>query len=495
MTTTSHLGARSGRACCPRSARGTGGSSSATSWSTGAAGSSSSPACSSRSSTCSRSASASAGWSGTSRWPTGRTVGYVEFVAPAMLATSAMNGALFDATYNIFFKMKYAKLYDAMLATPLTPRDVARGEITWALLRGACYSAAFIVVMLAMGLVSSWWMLLALPATLLIGYAFAGAGMALTTWMRTLAGLRLRPARDHADVPLLRHVLPAVDLPGAGRGVVRCTPLYQGVSLLSGHGAGHHGLGVPDGRRLPRHDGFRRPVRRFPPGRLAAVDLTPTLVTRPWHTDRHGVGEAGGCRGGRHRRIRLLRVPRGGGDGRGVDAVRATVGQPGDRCGGRAARRVPAAARSQPRVPAAPGQLPGEPLGPARGGGPASPGAVCGGQPQRTTSARARSSYPTSSSTAPAAAPQTYMDSGAAHVAFADPYCPALRRSLVGRGQRRRRRRHDGRDRGPSVLHPRGVTVVRRPGLVAGQHDRPPRGRARARAGHVLRRDRPGHRP
>jgi lipooligosaccharide transport system permease protein len=99
----------------------------------------------------------------------GTRVGYVEFVAPAMLAASAMNGAIFDSTYNIFFRLKYEKLYDAMLSTPMRPTDIARGEVTWALLRGAIYSAAFIVVMVAMGLVHSWWMLLALPGTLVLG--------------------------------------------------------------------------------------------------------------------------------------------------------------------------------------------------------------------------------------------------------------------------------------------------------------------------------------
>ena len=67
----------------------------------------------------------------------GQVVGYAAFVAPALLATSAMNGAIYDSTFNVFFKLKYAKLYDAMLATPLGRRDVALGEITWALLRGA----------------------------------------------------------------------------------------------------------------------------------------------------------------------------------------------------------------------------------------------------------------------------------------------------------------------------------------------------------------------
>ena len=68
-----------------------------------------------------------------------------------MLASSAMNGAIIDATFSLFFKLKYNKLYDAVLATPVTPVDVAVGEITWALARGSLYSAAFIVVMLVHG--------------------------------------------------------------------------------------------------------------------------------------------------------------------------------------------------------------------------------------------------------------------------------------------------------------------------------------------------------
>lgn len=172
----------------------------------------------------------------------GTRVGYVEFVAPAMLAASAMNGALFDATYNIFFRMKYAKLYDSMLATPMRPSDVARGEITWALLRGACYSAVFIVVMLVMGLVSSWWMLLALPVTLLIGFAFAGAGMALTTWMRSWQDFEFVQLTIMPMFLFSATFYPLSTYPDAIQWVVRCTPLYQGVSVLRDMALGTVGL-------------------------------------------------------------------------------------------------------------------------------------------------------------------------------------------------------------------------------------------------------------
>ena len=115
----------------------------------------------------------------------GAVVGYADFVAPAMLASAAMNGAIMDVTFNVFHKLRFAKLYDTMLATPAAPKDIAVGEVTWALIRGGIYSAGFLVVALVMGFVHSWWAVLALPAALVIGAAFAGVGMWATTYMTT----------------------------------------------------------------------------------------------------------------------------------------------------------------------------------------------------------------------------------------------------------------------------------------------------------------------
>lgn len=173
----------------------------------------------------------------------GLVVSYVEFVGPAMLAASAMNGALFDSTYNIFFRMKYAKLYDAMLATPMRPVDVARGEITWALLRGGCYSAVFIVVMLGLGLVRSWWAVFALPGTLLIGFGFAGAGMALTTWMKSWQDFEFIQLTITPMFLFSATFYPLTTYPDALQWVVRCTPLYQGVELERGLTLGMVGWG------------------------------------------------------------------------------------------------------------------------------------------------------------------------------------------------------------------------------------------------------------
>jgi lipooligosaccharide transport system permease protein len=161
----------------------------------------------------------------------GERVPYTEFVAPAMLAASAMNGAIIDSTYNIFFRMKYAKVYDAVLATPMRPWDVATGEITWGLLRGGLYSVGFLLVMLAMGLVGSWYAVLALPATLLVGFAFSGVGMALTTYMRSWQDFEFIQLAILPMFLFSATFYPLTAYPPALRWVVELTPLYRAVVL------------------------------------------------------------------------------------------------------------------------------------------------------------------------------------------------------------------------------------------------------------------------
>ena len=161
----------------------------------------------------------------------GAEIGYREFVAPGMIAASAMNGALLDATFNFFFKLKYNKLFDQMLATPLTTLDVARGELAWSLLRGGIYSAAFVVIMVCLGLVGSWWAVLVVPASLLIGLAFGAAGMALTTWMRSWQDFEYVTLTTMPMFLFSATFFPITAFPGWLRWVVEATPLYRGVVL------------------------------------------------------------------------------------------------------------------------------------------------------------------------------------------------------------------------------------------------------------------------
>ncbi|HKB30968.1 MAG TPA: ABC transporter permease [Streptosporangiaceae bacterium] len=176
--------------------------------------------------------------------PAGRPIGYVAFVAPAMLASASMNGAIFDATFNVFFKLKYEKLYDSVLATPMTVGNIALGEITWALLRGAFYAAMFLIVMAIMGLIHSPWAVLALPGAVLIGWAFAATGMAATCYLRSWQDF------DYITMVMVPMFLfsatfyPLAVYPRALQVVVEAAPLYQGVALLRGLTLGAIGPGL-----------------------------------------------------------------------------------------------------------------------------------------------------------------------------------------------------------------------------------------------------------
>jgi lipooligosaccharide transport system permease protein len=161
----------------------------------------------------------------------GHFVSYQSYVGPGLLAVSAMNGSVLDTTFNFFVKYKYAHTYDAILATPLGVRDIAVGEVLWALVRGTFYSAVFLAVMAIARVTTSWWALLALPGACLIGFGFAGGGLAATTWMRSFLDF------DFVNLVIIPSFLfsatffPLSSYPGYLSLVVRLTPLYQGVAF------------------------------------------------------------------------------------------------------------------------------------------------------------------------------------------------------------------------------------------------------------------------
>ncbi len=166
--------------------------------------------------------------------PGGQVVGYATFVAPAMLASSAMTGALSETTFNFFGKMKYMKLYDGILATPVRPFEIALGELGWAMVRGTLYAAAFLVVMVGMDLTSPSRAVAAFPATVLVGFAFGALGMALSTFMRSWQDFDLMGSIQFTLFLFSGTFVPAHDYPAVLRWLVEVTPLYRSVDLLRG---------------------------------------------------------------------------------------------------------------------------------------------------------------------------------------------------------------------------------------------------------------------
>ena len=164
--------------------------------------------------------------------PNGAVIPYAAYAAPALLASSAMNGAVIESTFQVYFKLKYTKVYDAVLSSPMGASDIARADVLTALLRGSVYAAVFVAMMAAFGYMQSAWAVLALPAAVLVGFAFGAVGMAATTFMRGW------PDFDFVNLALLPLFLfsttfyPLSVYPRWLQLVVECTPLYHGVALI-----------------------------------------------------------------------------------------------------------------------------------------------------------------------------------------------------------------------------------------------------------------------
>jgi lipooligosaccharide transport system permease protein len=164
----------------------------------------------------------------------GQPIGYVAFITPALLATSAMNGAIYDSTMNVYFKLKHDRIYHGMLATSLGPMDVALGEISWALLRGLSYAIGFMAIVTPLGLIPSMWGILAIPAAVLIAFGFASFGMAVTSYMKSWQQLEI------INVVLLPMFLfsgsfyPLSVFPDWLQTVIRLFPLAHAIDLVRG---------------------------------------------------------------------------------------------------------------------------------------------------------------------------------------------------------------------------------------------------------------------
>ena len=164
--------------------------------------------------------------------PGGTLIPYQVFVAPALLASSMMNGAITEVMFNAYGKLRWEKVYDAVLATPLGVGDIALGEIAWAIFRGGLYSIGFVAVMAVLGLAHSPLLLLAIPGALLEGFAFAAVGMAATTWVRGWQDFDLIQVVLQPMFLFSATFFPLALYPGPLQAVVQLTPLYHAVALL-----------------------------------------------------------------------------------------------------------------------------------------------------------------------------------------------------------------------------------------------------------------------
>jgi lipooligosaccharide transport system permease protein len=157
---------------------------------------------------------------------------YPVFVAPALAAWAAMNGAFNDGAFGTYFKLKIARTYETMLATPVGVADIAVGEVMWALARGAIYGTAFLPIMAAFGLIWSLWGVLAVPGSVLIGFAFASLGCAATSFARNWQDFDLIMLVQMPVFLFSATFYPVTVYSGPIRVLAELSPLTRAVDLL-----------------------------------------------------------------------------------------------------------------------------------------------------------------------------------------------------------------------------------------------------------------------
>jgi lipooligosaccharide transport system permease protein len=171
-------------------------------------------------------------------------VAYLSFVAPGLLAATGMQIAAGEAGQPVRGAVQWTKAYHAMLATPLGVSDVLRGHLLWILFRVATSCAIYAAVMAAFGAFVSPWAVLAPPAAVLTGMAFA----------TPIAAFAVTQDRDLGFAVLSRFVIvpmfmfsgtffPVEELPGLLEPIAYVTPLWHGVDLARELSLGTAGLG------------------------------------------------------------------------------------------------------------------------------------------------------------------------------------------------------------------------------------------------------------
>ena len=162
----------------------------------------------------------------------GVDVRYPVYVAPAILATTAMNTAFNQTSFGVFARIKMDGSYDAIVPTPLSPADIALGEVASAVINGLLTSVGFLAAAALLGLARSPGILLAIPASALVGFAFAAAGLAVTTYVRDFPDFQLVQLVMLPMYLFATTFYPLSTYPGWLRPFIEALPLYQSIELI-----------------------------------------------------------------------------------------------------------------------------------------------------------------------------------------------------------------------------------------------------------------------
>ena len=157
---------------------------------------------------------------------------YLQFLAPGLLAATAMQAAAFESTFPIMGGLTWQKTFHAMFATPVSARDIVVGNLAWIAIRLTMISAIFTVVMALFGATASPLIVLAIPAAVLTGMAFSAPIVAFSATQRTPE--KFNAVFRFGITPLFLFsgtFFPISNLPEMIRPIAWLSPLWHGVEL------------------------------------------------------------------------------------------------------------------------------------------------------------------------------------------------------------------------------------------------------------------------
>jgi lipooligosaccharide transport system permease protein len=157
-------------------------------------------------------------------------ISYIQFLAPGMLAATAMNGAAYEATFGSYTRMVPQKTYDAIVVTPLSVEDVVAGDILWATMKGLINSMVMLLVMGLLHLIPSWFGLLAISPVILTAFFFASLSMMVTALSPSYEFFSYYFTLIISPMFLLSGIFfPLESLPGVIQKIAYIMPLTQSV--------------------------------------------------------------------------------------------------------------------------------------------------------------------------------------------------------------------------------------------------------------------------
>ncbi|HYX11811.1 MAG TPA: ABC transporter permease [Candidatus Acidoferrum sp.] len=157
---------------------------------------------------------------------------YLQFLAPGLLAATAMQAAAFESTFPIMAGLTWQRVFHAMYATPISPRDIVVGNLVWIVIRLTMIAAIFTGVMVLFGAAASPLIVLGIPAAVLTGMAFAAPIAAFSATQRTPE--KFNAVFRFGITPLFLFsgtFFPISNLPAAIQPIAWLSPLWHGVEL------------------------------------------------------------------------------------------------------------------------------------------------------------------------------------------------------------------------------------------------------------------------